>query len=71
MIKINYLDYDFRHIIWMWKDLHPDYTTDFKFIDIVNQFETTKNVQIEIDGSVFTFIDLDSENKIIPQQCKH
>lgn len=65
MIQIKYLNYDFRHIIWIWKDLHPDYYDDLKFIDIANKFEKIKNVQIEICGSVFTFQDLDDQNNFI------
>ena len=65
MIIIQYKDYDFRHIVWKWKQ-NKDYLNDYDFLDIANQFETTKNVEIQILGQrKFLIKDLDNENNIL------
>lgn len=65
MITIQYTNYDFRHIIWKWKDT-KDYLKDYDFLDIANKFETTKNVEIQILGwRKFIIKDLDDENNIL------
>lgn len=65
MIIIQYNNYDFRHIVWKWKD-SKDYLKDYDFLDIANKFENTKNVEIQILGQrKFLIKDLDDENNIL------